>query len=72
MTVLKMEFSLTILNWLMYHLYLKKKIFKKKIIDWLAYYHTCQMSLKGFFINKLILSWLQNFLLIYVVLEKNP
>ena len=30
----------------------------------------CQKSLKGFFINKLILSGLQNFLLIYVVLEK--
>ena len=31
MTVLKMEFSLVILNWLMYHLYLKNKIifFKK-------------------------------------------
>ena len=38
------------------HLYLKKKIvLKKKIIDRLAYYHTCQKSLKGFFINKLIL-----------------
>ena len=50
-------FSLMILNWLMYHLYLKKKIvLEKKIIDRLAYYHTCQKSLKGFFINKLILS----------------
>ena len=40
-----------------YHLYLKKKIvLKKKIIDRLAYYHTCQKSLKEFFINKLILS----------------
>ena len=54
---LKMEFSLMILNWLMYHLYLRKKIvLKKKIIDRLAYYHTCQKSLKGSFINKLILS----------------
>ena len=48
---------LMILNWLKYHLYLKKNIvLKKKIIDRLAYYHTCQKSLKGFFINKLILS----------------
>ena len=40
-TVSKIRFSLMILNWLMYHLYLKKKIvFKKKIIDRLAYYHT--------------------------------
>ena len=71
MTVLKMKFSLIILNWLMYHLYLKRKIIlKKKIIDQLAYYHTCQNYSKGFFINKLILSWLQNFLLIYLVLEK--
>ena len=52
MTVLKREFSLMILNWLMYHLYLKRKIvLKEKIIDWLAYYHTCQKSLKGFFIK---------------------
>ena len=34
----------------------KKIVLKKKIIDRLAYYHTCQKSLKGFFINKLILS----------------
>ena len=54
--ILKMEISLLILNWLMYHLYLKKKIvLKKKITDRLAYYHTFQKSLKGFFINKLIL-----------------
>ena len=65
MTVLKREFSLMILNWLMYHLYLKKKI-----IDQLAYYHTCQKSLKGFFINKLMYVNYVNFLLIYVVLEK--
>ena len=71
MTVLKREFSLMILNWLMYHLYLKKKIvLKKKIIDRLAYYHTCQKSLKGFFINKLMYVNYVNFLLIYVVLEK--
>ena len=34
-------------------------IFKKEdrpVIDWLAYYHTCQKSLKGSFINRLILS----------------
>ena len=67
MTVLKMEFSLMILNWLMYHLYLKRKIvLKKKIIDRLAYYHTCQKSLKGSFINKLIFYDYK----IYVVLEK--
>ena len=30
MTVLKMKFSQMILNWLMYHLYLKKKIKKIK------------------------------------------
>ena len=30
MTVLKMEFSLIILNWLMYHLYLKREIVLKK------------------------------------------
>ena len=66
-----MEFSLMILNWLIYYLYLKRKIVLiKKIIDRLAYYHTCQKSLKGSFINKLILSWLQKFLLIYVVLQK--
>ena len=48
MAVLKVELSLMILNWLMYHLYLKRKIvLKKKIIDWLPhmlkyeYYHTC-------------------------------
>ena len=36
---------------------LKKKILlTKKIIDWSAYYHTCQKSLKGSFINKIILS----------------
>ena len=36
---------------------LKKKILlTKKIIDWLAYYHTCQKSLKRSFINKFILS----------------
>ena len=36
---------------------LKKKILlTKKIIDWSAYYHTCQKSLKGSFINKFILS----------------
>ena len=62
---IKVKFPLMILNWLMYHLYLKKKI-----IDRLAYYHTCQKSLKGSFINKLIPSRLQNFLLICVVLEK--
>ena len=71
MTVFKMEFSLMILNWLMYHVYLKRKIvLKKKVIDRLGYYHTCQKSLKGLFINKLMLSRLQNFLLIHVVLEK--
>ena len=71
MTVFKMEFSLMILNWLMYHVYLKRTIvLKKKVIDRLAYYHTCQKSLKGLFINKLMLSRLQNFLLIHVVLEK--
>ena len=68
---IKMEFFLIILNWLMYHLYLiRKVVLKKEIIDRLAYYHTCQKSLKGYFINKLIFSWLQNFLLIYAVLEK--
>ena len=57
MTVLKREFSLMILNWLMLSpLFKKKDSFKKKIIDRLAYYHTCQKSLKGFFINKLMLS----------------
>ena len=34
----------------------KKIVLKKKVIDRLAYYHTCQKSLKGFFINELILS----------------
>ena len=57
MTVLKIEFSQMILNWLMYHLYFKRKIvLKKKINDRLAYYHTCQKSLKGSFRNQLILS----------------
>ena len=38
-------------------IYLKNNIvLKKKVIDRLPYYHTCQKSLKGFFINKLILS----------------
>ena len=44
MTALKTEFSLMVLNWLMYHLYLKvflkKAVLKKKIIDRLAYYRT--------------------------------
>ena len=54
---IKMEFFLIILNWLMYHLYLKRKVvLKKEIIDRLAYYHTCQKSMKGYFINKLIFS----------------
>ena len=34
----------------------KEDSFKKKIIDQLAYYHTCQKSLIGSFINKLILT----------------
>ena len=59
--------SLMTLNWLMYHPYLKRKVFlKKNIINRLAYYHSFQKSLKGSFINKLILS----FILIYAVLEK--
>ena len=57
MTVFKREFSQMILNWLMHHLYFKKKIvLKKEITDRLAYYRTCQTSLTGIFINKLILS----------------
>ena len=57
---------LMILNWLMYHLDLKKKIvLKEKIIQRLAYYHSWQKTLKGSFINKSIPSWLQKFLLIY-------
>ena len=51
------EFSLMILNWLMYRLYLKKgAVLKKKTINRLAYYHKCQKSLKRSCINKLILS----------------
>ena len=65
-----MEFSLMILNWLMYEPNLLRKTVKKNIINRLEYYHTYQKSFKGSFINKLIVSWLQNFLLIYVVLEK--
>ena len=42
-----------------------KFAFKKVNYRRLAYYHTCQKSLKGSFKNKLILSWLQNFLHIY-------
>ena len=57
MNELKMEFSLMTLNWFIYHLYLKKKkVSKKEIINRLAYYHTCQKSLKGSILNKLILS----------------
>ena len=71
MAVLKIEFSPDDLKLADVSPIFKKEILKKKIIDRLAYYHTCQKSLKGFFINKLILSWLQSFLLVYVVLEKN-
>ena len=40
-----------------YHLFLNiKTALIKKIIDRLAYHHTCQKSLKESFINKLILS----------------
>ena len=34
----------------------KKIVLKKEITDRLAYYRTCQKSLTGIFINKLILS----------------
>ena len=51
-----------ILNWLVYHLYFKRKIvLKSKIIDRLAYYQTCQISFKRSCINKLIFSWVQSY-----------
>ena len=69
MTVSKRQLSMITLNWVMNHLYSKKKIvLTKKIIDRPAYYRTCQKSLKGSL--KLILSLLQNFPLICVVLQK--
>ena len=56
MAVLKIEFSPDDLKLAGVSPIFKKEILKKKIIDRLAYYHTCQKSLKGFFISKLILS----------------
>ena len=56
MTILKMEFSTWNLKLADVSTIFKMEDYlKKKIIDWLACYHTCQKSLKGTFINKLIL-----------------
>ena len=56
MTILKMEFSAWNLKLADVSTIFKMEDYlKKKIIDWLVCYHTCQKSLKGTFINKLIL-----------------
>ena len=53
MTVLKREFPLMILNWLMYHLYLKKKIvLKKKIIDRLVFERILYKQIDTFMTTK--------------------
>ena len=72
MTLLKTEFFPMIINDADASPISKKMILlTKKIIDRSAYYPTCQKSLKGSFINKLILLWLQNFLPIIRRFRKN-